>query len=928
MPLAMKLLRAIICLCVVCALLVSPDGQMYASAARALMEVGRNSGWQHFIVRANERYRAKPGTNRKTKVGLKARIDAGTRSAKETLPTAGAAPAASAAEPQTASTIVVDGRTLTGPFSFPQQRGGRMFLPVVGIARALGDSINVRAQARNVEVIRRTGIPADFNAELNQVRESGSVILALGSTADIIFPPSAEELMLPVEVVSALLDVSIRLDEATRSVQITRGPAQAETVRAGKERTRFELYEAEYDYNFNMYPSAMMHNLTLHATGRLGDGGFSLVTNSSGGTGSAGFGLLRNATLVYERPGGQRFVGGDFSTGTDLLFMATAVRGVLAQLPVRGMRLNVFGGRSISGTFEQQPPAFTNPVLTAEQQQQLVNPVRSSYRYDTNVAGAYLTFGPSARDPRRASQLLFSAGGMYFSGPSRSGQLLTGSVRYSSRRTWLQGDVGVGNFSQTVQGTQEGRKSGVGLAAELSGSFNITDNLTVQGRWAHASANFQGLQSGSYAPVNLIAGGFTWRVKPWLITTLNASTSSRADTPGQRERFIAATVSVMPKENFPSLFISHTQSRSNISGMNAASGGGAFTLISASKLFKRWQLFLNTTRSKTVGPAFLNAQASASLRLGESSSLQLSQSFGSRGAMSGTVDWQSSSLFSKRISLGAGLGYARSDTSPLTTIEKISASVNLPRQNTLQFAYLHSQAGPQLLISLRGSLFRGGRRADLARSASTSEMNAYGAFYGRVYQDVNLNGRYDPGFDRPQSNVQVRIDGNRYVTSDENGLFRIDAVHTGDHTVYLDLLSVRADLTMLDGPQQTVTLLPGRDSIVDFRLVRTGRMTGTVWFDVNGNGQLDDDERPLPDVRIVLGSGRDTLTDENGVFIIGDLPPGDHVVLIDEKTLPENMRSVNGSLTVKVQAGAETADINLPVILIPPVIKRFPVAAN
>jgi hypothetical protein len=296
--------------------------------------------------------------------------------------------------------------------------------------------------------------------------------------------------------------------------------------------------------------------------------------------------------------------------------------------------------------------------------------------------------------------------------------------------------------------------------------------------------------------------------------------------------------------------------------------------------------------------------------------------------MSGTVDWQSSSLFSRRVQLGAGLGYARSDTSSLSTIEKLSASVNLPRHNTLQFAYLHSQTGPQLLISLRGPLFRGGRRADLARSNTASEMNAYGAFYGRVYQDVNLNGRYDPGFDRPQSNVQVRVDGNRYVTTDENGLFRIEAVHTGDHMVYLDLLSVRADLTMLDGAQQTVTLLPGHDSIVDFRLVRTGRMTGTVWFDVNGNGQMDEGERPLPEVRIVLGSGRDTLTDENGVFSIGDLPPGEHVVLIDEKTLPENTRSASGSLTVKVQAGAETSDINLPVILIPPVIKRFPVAAN
>jgi hypothetical protein len=252
----------------------------------------------------------------------------------------------------------------------------------------------------------------------------------------------------------------------------------------------------------------------------------------------------------------------------------------------------------------------------------------------------------------------------------------------------------------------------------------------------------------------------------------------------------------------------------------------------------------------------------------------------------------------------------------------------LPRQNTLQFAYLHSPQGPQLLLSLRGPLFRGGRRAEAARSSSTEEMNAFGAFYGRVYQDVNLNGRYDPGSDRPQTNVQVRVDGNRYVTTDASGLFRIEAVHTGDHIVYLDLLSVRADLTMLDGPQQAVTLLPGRDSIVYFRLVRTGRLSGLVWFDANGNGQIDEDEHPLPDVRIVMGSGRDTLTDENGVFSIGDLPPGEHVVLIDEKTLPENTRSSAGSLTIKVLAGSETGDVKLPVIVIPAEIRRFPVAAN
>jgi hypothetical protein len=76
-------------------------------------------------------------------------------------------------------------------------------------------------------------------------------------------------------------------------------------------------------------------------------------------------------------------------------------------------------------------------------------------------------------------------------------------------------------------------------------------------------------------------------------------------------------------------------------------------------------------------------------------------------------------------------------------------------------------------------------------------------------------------------------------------------------------------------------------------------------------------------VRIVTGSGRDTLTDENGHFLIGDLPPGEHILLLDEKTLPQRLRSVAGSQTVKVAAGSETITI-FPVATIPDQIKKFP----
>ena len=96
-----------------------------------------------------------------------------------------------------------------------------------------------------------------------------------------------------------------------------------------------------------------------------------------------------------------------------------------------------------------------------------------------------------------------------------------------------------------------------------------------------------------------------------------------------------------------------------------------------------------------------------------------------------------------------------------------------------------------------------------------------------------------------------------------------------------------------------------------------------MWLDLNENGRLDEKEQVLADVRVVTGSGRDTLTDDKGYFIIGDLPPGEHIVLLDEKTIPEQTRSLAGSQTIKVAAGNETTT-SFPVAPLPDQIKKFP----
>jgi hypothetical protein len=506
-----------------------------------------------------------------------------------------------------------------------------------------------------------------------------------------------------------------------------------------------------------------------------------------------------------------------------------------------------------------------------------------------------------------------SGGGMHFGGASRKGDMFAGGLKYVSGLNRFQADVAVGQFSRTNRDATQ--TSGTGLAFNLAGSYRLMEQVVVQGRYTHVGEKFVTPQSGIHEPTNSAAAGVSWQPRRWLTAALSGSTATMPTRGGQFNRYITATLNLAPDNAMPALFISHTQSGTT------QLRSSAFTLITATKKFDRWHMFLNASRVKAFGGASLNLQGGGNIRINESHSLEMSQSVGSHGLLSGVATWQVANLFNNGLSFSGGMGYTKSNESFYTT-QHVSAFVKLPRNNTLQFSYLRTPTGTTALLTLHG-LFFSSKRAERAINGPLADLGSYGSVYGRVYQDVNLNGRFDPSVDQPQANVRVRVDGSRYVVSDASGNFRVETVARGEHTVYLDLLSVRADLTLLDDVQQLITMDSSRDMIVNFRVVRTGRISGLVWLDINENGRLDDTERPLPDVRVVTGSGRDTLTGANGYFIIGDLPPGEHILLLDEKTIPDQTRSVAGSQNVRVAAGNETVT-TLPVAPLPDQIKKFP----
>ncbi|HEX5966546.1 MAG TPA: hypothetical protein VFY51_11470, partial [Pyrinomonadaceae bacterium] len=586
---------------------------------------------------------------------------------------------------QETSIIIVNERPLVGPNSASQLRGGRLFLPIASIAQALGDTFSSDSTARIATVRRQNGTVAVFTAPLNEVRENGAVILTISGTADLIFPPTSAELMLPAEIVAALLDVIVRRDQ-NQAIVISRKGIPVETIRAGAKRAPWELFQVEYDYNFSRYVSSGDHSLVLRGTGRVGDARLSFIANTSIGF-SPNFSRpnLYGGSVRLDRPNGQSFVAGEFGTGTDVEFMSASVRGGLVQLPLHRLRLDLFGGQTTSGV-----SPLLLPVEPNANPQNALFPVR----YDTKIFGAIAT---NRMLYSQRSEFAYSAGVMHFGGPTRSGNMVAGGVQYTPGNNRFHADFAMGQFTSTSPDAT--RTAGAGAAINLTGSYHLTDELLVQGRYAYIGPRFMSPQSGLHTPNNVVAASVSWKPQRWITTTLSGSTATTPGQSNQFNRYVTATVNLAARDAWPAVFISHTQSGTT------QLRNAAFTLITASKNFDRWQLFVNAARVKSFGATSLNLQVGGNIRINESNNLELSQSVGSRQLYSGLATWHMSNLLRNRVSFSGGMGYTTSSTAPLDLSAHVSTSIKLPRSTTLQFSYLRTQTGTTALLTLRGLFF-------------------------------------------------------------------------------------------------------------------------------------------------------------------------------------------------------------------------------
>lgn len=802
-------------------------------------------------------------------------------------------------------TIVVSGRVIAAGNARIQLRGETLFLPVVSIADALGQNISVDTSARTVMARRQSsGVIAEFDAKTGEVRENNSVVVVIPQTAEILFPPSPGDLLLPVEVVAVLLDVSVAINEEKRELQITPNDVANRGSITNSSPARFSPDNLDYAYDFRMADGRYFQTFGLRSSGRLGVWHYTANNSLWGGSGNQAA-SLRNSSLFLENQSGTRLSFGDFGSGIALRSLSTLLRGAGVETSIGTYRMNFYGGLTISGDTRSPGQLFRQ-------------------NFDTTVAGVQFSSGEVPGAHNGAEKLEFAVGAQYFNGPAASGETIAASLRQTIARNRLQAELSAGNFLGETLDRQQVRGFGTGI--EISDLFAPVRSLLFQASFARYGPSFLTTQkNASFNDRQLWNAGVSWQPSKFMSAGFSIFDSKKISNAEKEARTYSTNVSLNSQNRLlPSLFASYSFTAAG------RRGSFAFSQLTLSKNYSKLRLFAALTQpsGKSVVTRLADQTSSApgtdsvilkqtSLLLnfgvgldgGKYGSLQASQSF-SKTVRTGDFDWYSRQKYWKRIQFAAGLSYFKS-ASEIKFGGRLISTIALPRNQTLQLHFVKTPSDFQVSVGLAGGLVKPAR--PLWSLGSFVDRLHASSVRGRVFQDLNANGLYDAGVDVPMQGVAVKLDSAHVTVTHENGEYSFEEIEAGVHSVSLDALTVRADLTVLGPASQIITLNPLRKTIIDFRLIRTGRISGSVWFDANRNGRPDPGEPPLGEVRIVTSSGKDTLTDENGYFIIGDLAPGDYVVFIEERTLPAGFAARIPKLQVRVDAGKETSEIRLPV---------------
>jgi hypothetical protein len=807
--------------------------------------------------------------------------------------------------------------------------GEEWFLPLVPIAEALGVEISIAADNQEVLVRRQNGAEVTYNGRTGQIRQGYVLVGQVRNARQIQFTGSNEDFLFPLSGVVALLGIDIEEDTQHSVLRIdsSRGASAGQSAAA----PALSLTSLRYHYGLttNMEDYSQSINLFGDGLAKIARVKGNILLSRYPGQPVLN---LNQGTLNLVLPKAREFVFGDQGAYSGIGALAARVRGFGIMEPVKGYQFNAYGGASASATLGSLGGSYA--------------------RYDTAIAGFNL------RKKTKAQEL--SIGGHHFSGPDQQGTAIGFAYGRLAAKNQFKSQILMGVFSglsaRSVLPAHESNLTGGVLNSRMGASLaetgydrnissppsqslastmvegpalgiTLNDTLTpfkqlsISGQLDYFGRNFltPRLDSRYSAQSN---GALSLIFRPIRYASFTAGINKREYLLGDRDRLSGSNLgalATLPGRHAVQLGFFRSEQASSTASVGR-SALTQFSLIMPS--LSRYSAYAYYSEMTAAGIRSRNLNAVFAVDLQHRGRITFNEQLQLHSGNRWGLDWY--------LDLPKRNGFIRLGVDRITAVNAapgfaplVGIKLPLPHGHSLELTYYSDRNYRSLRLEIGGRLMH--EPAGTSSALVSDGIMRRALITGRVFLDENTNGVFDENADRPVADVRIMLDNIRAAVTDARGRYRFEQIEPGAHTVVAGLEGLPADMIFSDVQERTMAILPYRDNVLNFSVVRTGRISGKVtYLDYSRNPDAPI-ERPLPDVRIIAGPQHDSFSELNGIFLISDLPPGSYELKLDRGTLPAGYVPKPPSLQVLVKPGDMPTAVAFLLMIPPkPVIQKIP----
>jgi hypothetical protein len=801
-------------------------------------------------------------------------------------------------------TLVVDGKPLVTSRP-PTRIGNELFLPLSPIARALGADV-VMGQDQTIKVRRVDGTVVVYDGRTGEIRAGAVMVGQVKDYPRVRVVGDLEQLLFPLSGVVAMFGVAARRDDDKNLLYLD---SVANSGAAVLSQPGFSIADLNYSYGLTTNSSYFGQNLNVRGQAVAGTTHMTaLVQATRVPNGPAVY--LNQASVRADFSGSRALILGDQGIYTGIDALTNSMRGVGYEQKLKGFTAYLYGGKtigSLSASFASRVPQYdtdlTGISLRRSTPKSLfaigLNGFRNKNREGVTVGVAY---GRQSA----LNQFNIQLAGGEFSG--LSSHIVPVLSLPSETGLYPGTSAAVGNTLPAPAETTSPQLvisnflpvHGPGYGATVSDAFSPVPQVSISGQWDYYSRNF--LTARDDSRYNGASSGIaSISVRPLRLLTLSGSASDRVFILGDSQRtrsYSFGTNLVVPGRHSPQLgFIRTTQ-------LSASPVTGKFEMTQYSMTLPNWgrysaYVYYSQTTLGQQRVADLNTLLAVELRKFGRIDMHYQSQAGSNQRFGGNWYLKFGKQEDSYLRLGMDSVHLRTGSSGL--LPAVGVRIPIPKHQVLEVSYLRDVSTQMLQVQFGGKIVR--PREIRRDSHGVARVAAHAIITGLVYIDVNYNGEFDAG-DRAIPDVRVWRDGEAMTLTDARGYYRFDNVDSGAHTIRAELAGVPAGFVFAGSSERTLAVMPNHENRLDFRVIKTGQIAGKVTY-------MDyslDSEHPIesgfPDAHLLATGDRDTYSEGNGSFLLGDLPPGQYEIHLDPATVPKGYVSQPPSYVVRVTPGA------------------------